>query len=560
MARQEKPIRPRGRMQHLGHSWGMRSPAFPFTPPAAGPKLPQRFRGYATDGPPESPRTSRVRPPVSRNQQPTVALVSLGCPKNLVDSERMLAVLALGGFAVTTDPDGADVAVVNTCAFIDLARAESDQHLDELESLKRHGRLGRVVVAGCMVQRYGRQILRRHPGVDAIVGVADREALADVCRQVLKDAGGAGPGRHGGSAHRKARDGRHGSKGRRGDAGASPDPIVCVGMHLATPPDDRERLRLTPRHYAYLRVSEGCDNRCAYCAIPEIRGPLRSKPPELILAEAHELVADGAQELILIGQDTTAYGRDFAPGVAPDAKPWTLGRLVATLREEVSATWIRLMYAHPASFADDVIEQLAAGLPVVPYVDLPLQHANDAILASMGRRVGRAEIERLIARLRQAAPGVAIRTSFIVGYPGETDEQFEELAEFVRKVRFDQVGVFVYSAETGTRAADLPDPVPHDVARRRWERLMELAEGLGHEAALERRGQALAVLVDGADASGRLIARHAGQAPEVDSVTLLPPGAAEVGRMVTVRVTGAEGYDLVAEVVPGRSAGRTTNG
>ena len=440
---------------------------------------------------------------------PIAALVSLGCPKNLIDSERMLAGLALAGFVITTDPDGADVAIVNTCAFIDLARAESDHHLDALEALKRGGRLGRIVVAGCMAQRYGRQTLRRHPGVDAVVGIGDRDALADVCRTVLR--------------------------------GRKPAPVIRVGPPPAAPPDDRERLRLTPRHYAYLRLGDGCDNRCAYCAIPEIRGPLRSKPPEQILAEAGELAADGTKELVLIGQDTTAYGRDFAGGA------WTLGRLLGELRRRVRLPWIRLMYTHPASFGNDVIEQLAAGPPLVPYVDLPLQHASDAILASMGRRAGRAKIENLIERLRRAVPGIALRTSFIVGYPGETEEQFDELLAFAEKVRFDHVGVFVYSPEEGTRAAGLPGQVPAEVGRRRWERLMQQAEAMACEAARQRIGQSLEVLVDGPDETGRRVARHAGQAPDVDSVVLLKTGTAEAGRFARVRIVGSEGYDLVGE-------------
>ena len=450
----------------------------------------------------------------------------------------MLAGLALGGFAVTGDADGADVAVVNSCAFIDLARTESDQHLDHLESLKAAGRLRRIVVAGCMAQRYGRRVLARHPQVDAVVGLADRDALAEVCRGLLGPKGG--------------------------------QPVVRVGPHAAHPPDDRERLRLTPRHYAYLRISEGCDNRCAYCAIPEIRGPLRSKPPEQVLAEAEELVRDGAKELILIGQDTTAYGRDFdlsrggqscpprdtsdigarQAGLPAARNPlWSLGRLLRECRERVRMPWLRLMYTHPASFSEDVIAELAAGPPLVPYVDLPLQHSSDRLLASMGRRVDHAAIEDLIGRLRAAVPGLAIRTSFIVGYPGETDTEFGELVAFVEKVRFDHVGVFVYSPEPGTRAADLPGRVEPEVARRRWDHLMAAAERLAHEAARQRTGETLAVLVDGRDESGRLVARHAGQAPDVDSVVLLAPGTAAVGQMARVRIIGTEGYDLVGEVI-----------
>jgi ribosomal protein S12 methylthiotransferase len=496
----------------------------------------------------------------------------------------MLAGLALDGFLVTTDPDGADVAVVNTCAFIDLARAESDQHLDELEALKRAGRLRRLVVAGCMAQRCGREVLRRHPLVDGVVGVSERDALPQVCRSVLASTAceQAVPPRaekHRPAAARTGRasaGARNARPGKPAVARKSQGPaaaMVRVSAPLPAPPDDRERLRLTPHHYAYLRISEGCDNRCAYCAIPAIRGPLRSKPPDLVLAEAEELAADGARELILIGQDTTAYGHDFdktrsGVGLArrgrsiadcglriadlKKGRGGSLARLLSEMRERLHVPWLRLMYTHPASFTGEVIRELAAGPPLVPYVDLPLQHISDPILASMGRRVRRRRIEDLIGGLRRAVPGIALRTSFIVGYPGETDKRFEELAGFVEKVRFDHVGVFVYSPEPGTRAAGLPDQVPAAVARQRWDRLMASAERLAHEAARQRIGQTLTVLVDGADESGRLVARHAGQAPEVDSVVLLPAGAAEVGAFADVRVTGAEGYDLVAEVISHR--------
>ncbi len=452
---------------------------------------------------------------------PTVAFVSLGCPKNLVDSERMLAGLALGGFALTDDPDGADLAVVNTCAFIDLARAEADAEIDALEALKEAGRLRAVVVAGCLAQRQAARLLDRHSEVDAVVGLADRDRMAELCLQALARAAGA-------------------------------PPIVAVDELPPFPPEDRERLRLTPRHYAYLRISEGCDNRCAYCAIPSIRGPLRSKPAEQVLAEAKELVADGARELILIGQDTTAYGRDLADG-------WTLARLLKALAKRSGAEWLRLLYTHPASFSKDVLDVLARGLPLVPYVDLPLQHVSDAILRGMGRRTTRAEIETLLDRLRGRVPRVALRTSFIVGYPGETEADVAALVAFVEKVRFDHVGVFVYSREPGTRAAELPDQVPAEVRRTRWERLMRRAEALAVDAAAAQVGREMDVLVDGPSAeAGRLDARHAGQAPEVDSVVLLDAGAAAVGARARVRITDHQGRDLVGEVIETEGPGEAT--
>jgi len=453
---------------------------------------------------------------------PAVTLISLGCPKNLVDSERMLAGLALAGFAITPDADGADVALVNTCGFIDLARAESDAHIDHLEGLKGRGHLGAIVVAGCMAQRLGTEVASRHPRVDAVVGLEARDRLAEVCRQVL-------PPRAIQAERRRAKP--------------ADGPLILVGPLPAGMPDDRERLRLTPRHFAYLRITEGCDNRCTYCAIPAIRGPLRSKPPEDVLAEARELVADGAKELILIGQDTTAYGRDV-----PKAG-WSLAALLQRLREEVDAPWFRLMYTHPASFGQEIVAQLAAGLPLVPYVDLPLQHASTRMLEAMGRRVDATGIERLLTDLRAAVPDVAIRTSFIVGFPGETEADVEALVALVRKVGFDHVGVFVYSPEAGTPAAALPDRVSRETARRRWDRVMQAAAEVAHERTRRCVGRTLTVLVDGPDAEGNLVARHGGQAPEVDSAVRLPAGTAETGEFFTVRVTGADGYDLLAEPV-----------
>jgi ribosomal protein S12 methylthiotransferase len=461
---------------------------------------------------------------MSDDDLPSVTLVSLGCPKNLVDSERMLAGLALAGFAVTPDADGADLAVVNTCGFIDLARAESDEHIDRLEGLKRARRLGRIVVAGCMAQRLARKIVERHPDVDAVVGLSGRDRLAEVCRDLLARPSGK---------RRRRRRGR-----RRKER---PECLVRVDEVPVAVPADRERLRLTPRHYAYLRITEGCDNRCAYCAIPDIRGPLRSKPPDDVVAEAEELVADGARELVLIGQDTTAYGRD------DPARGWSLAGLLARLRKQGGADWLRLMYTHPASFSPAVIEQLAEGLPLVPYVDLPLQHVRTPLLEAMGRRVTREDIESLLAALRRAVPEISIRTSFIVGFPGETEADVAALVDFVRKVRFDHAGVFVYSSEAATPAAALPGQVPREAARERWDRVMQAAADVARDKARQRVGERLTVLVDVAEADGRLVARHAGQAPEVDSAVLLPAGAAATGEFVTVRVTGTEGYDLTAE-------------
>ncbi|MDP6379709.1 MAG: 30S ribosomal protein S12 methylthiotransferase RimO [Phycisphaerae bacterium] len=458
---------------------------------------------------------------------PTLAWIHLGCPKNLIDSERMLAEAGLEGFVITGEPEGADVAVVNTCSFIDIAREEATAIIGELLSAKSAGRLGAVVVAGCLAQRYGARLLKELPGIDAVVGLGARGRIAEVCRRVLT-----------------------------GDA----EPIVDVPP-VGEMPADGTRVRLTPRHYAYLRISEGCDNRCSYCTIPDIRGPFRSKGPEEIIAEAEELVADGAREIILIGQDTTSYGRDIGGD-------WTLARLVARLEEVPGLVWLRLLYTHPASFGEDLIEAFAAGGRFVPYVDLPLQHVSERILGSMGRRVDRAGIERLIEGLRRRVEGLALRTSFIVGYPGETEAEFAELLEFVRREEFDRLGSFAYSAEEGTRAAALEGQLDAETKARRRDELMRLAAGISRRKNEALVGRQLVVVIDGPGAGpkGQAVARHAGLAPEIDGVVFVKGSEAEAGEFLTVRVAAADDYDIEAEAVDepcgaqGAPAGKTVRG
>ena len=428
-----------------------------------------------------------------------VALVSLGCPKNLVDSEKMLADLAESGCVVGAAMDEADVIVVNTCGFISSARQESLAAIAEAVEQKRRGPAKRVVVAGCLVQREARGLYKLAPGIDAIIGVNSRRDVLAAVR---------------GRTH-----------------------VTKVAPYAAGIYSDAGRFRLTPRHTAYLRISEGCSQKCSFCTIPAIRGPFRSKQPRDVLAEARELVADGAVELNIIGQDTTAYGTDFPRG--PD-----LASLLRKLDRLDGLEWIRLMYTYPKRFTGALIDALGDCGHVVPYVDLPLQHVSDRILRRMGRGMSRRSVEKLLARLRRRMKGLVLRTTFIVGFPGETDAEFQELLTFVRAFRFEAMGVFEFSAEAGTRAAAMTGQVPDDVKAERAKALMLAQRELAWAANRQMVGRQVTVLVDRTDAEGRCVGRYYGQAPDVDSVCYIIR-ACEVGKFVPVEVSGWDGYDLV---------------
>jgi len=433
-----------------------------------------------------------------------VGLISLGCPKALVDSERMMALLAEAGCVVGADPSDADVVVINTCAFIRPATEESLAAVREAVAWKRGGRVRRVVVAGCLPQRLGPAVPERLPGVDAVVGVFDRPAIVEAV------------------------------------TGAA-SPFVRVGRAGGPCPDDRGRFRLTPRHTAYLRISEGCSAGCTFCTIPSIRGPMRSKPPEAVLAEAAELVADGAVELNLIAQDTTGYGADL-PGAGG------LAELLRRLDRLEGLRRLRLMYAHPATLAEETIAAMAECPRVVAYLDLPLQHVSDRVLSAMGRRYDRARIDAVLDDLLRRMPGIALRTTFIVGFPAESRADFDALHAFVRARRFDAVGVFTYWPEPGTPAARLGGQVAEKTRRRRRDRLMRTQQEIAFDAAEAMIGSDVEVLVDGVDPYGRTIGRHPGQAPDVDGLCILSDPAPP-GRIVTACVVAADGYDLIVQPV-----------
>jgi ribosomal protein S12 methylthiotransferase len=450
---------------------------------------------------------------MSHPDKGTFAFVSLGCPKNLVDSERMLGRLAQDGYTLTPEADGADVVVVNTCGFIEPARQESLGVIREMLELKRQGRVGAVVVAGCLAERKKDDLLREVPDVDRIVGVFGREEIAQVLDRTL---------------YQRGRDEQRSL--------FRPAPVRAL--------DDTARLRITPRHYAYLKISEGCDRLCTFCAIPSMRGKHVTKPVEEVLREARELAADGVRELIVVAQDTTYYGLDLYGRVR-------LAELLRELDGVDGIEWIRVLYAYPIHFTDELIETLASARKVVPYLDLPLQHVNDRMLRRMQRRVDRAATEELLAKLRRSVPGLVLRTTFIVGFPGETEAEFEELHDFVRTARFERVGVFPYSLEPGTPAARLADHLPEEVKAERRDRLMEAQQEVAFAWARAQVGKEIEAIVDGADPEvpGHVLARGHADAPDIDGTVRLKGKDLHAGDLVRARVTGADGYDLMARAL-----------
>jgi ribosomal protein S12 methylthiotransferase len=443
----------------------------------------------------------------------TLAFVSLGCPKNLVDSERMLGRLCQAGYALTPEADGADVVVVNTCGFIEPARQESLGVIREMLALKKQGKVGAVVVAGCLAERKGDALLQEVPEVDHIVGVFGREDIVEVVDR---------------STYRRRRDEQRSL--------FRPAPVKAF--------DDTARLRITPRHYAYLKISEGCDRLCTFCAIPGMRGKHVTKPVEEVVREANELAADGVRELIVVAQDTTYYGLDLYGEVR-------FAELLGELEKVEGVEWVRILYAYPAYFTDALLETLGRSKKVVPYLDMPLQHINDRMLRRMQRRVNRAQTEELLGKLRQAVPGLALRTTFIVGFPGETDAEFEELCGFVQQTRFERAGVFTYSLEPGTPAERLPDHLGEEVKQERRGRLMEIQQEIAFAHARAQVGKEIEMIVDGPDPDvpGHVLARTHADAPDIDCVVRLKGKNLAPGNLVRGRVTGADGYDLMARAI-----------
>ena len=484
-----------------------------------------------------SKRPSKAAPARTAPEVQSIAFVSLGCPKNLVDSEKMLGLLAEDGIAITADHDEADAIIINTCGFLEASKTESIEVIREaIESklaAQSDGRKKRVIVAGCLVQRHKAQLLEAVPEVDALVGVFDRENIVKAVRggayEHLPEAG-----RDLGSFHAVT---SFISKPTKADIGK--------GYRES----DRTRLRLTPRHYAYLRISEGCNQGCTFCTIPSIRGRMRSKPLKDILSEAEELIADGAFELNLIGQDTTSYGEDIGFNAAGEGLVGML-RGLDKMAAKNGHPWIRLMYAYPSCFTDDMIKALADCTNVLKYIDMPLQHINDEVLFAMRRKVTRKQTETLLGKLRKWVPGITLRTTFISGFPGESEAQHRELLKFVQDFGFENVGIFEFSPEPGTPAGrqHAENPVAPEVSAARKEEIMLAQQKivLAKNAALV--GKTMKVLVDDSNSKKKTAsARHTGQAPDIDGTGLLKKCTASPGELLTVKITDFNYYDLVAE-------------
>jgi ribosomal protein S12 methylthiotransferase len=441
----------------------------------------------------------------------TFAFITLGCPKNLVDSERMLGKLAQDGYALVPEADGADVVVVNTCGFIEPARQESLAVIREMLHLKEQGRVGAVVVAGCLAERKKDALLEEVPGVDHIVGVFGREEIAQVVDRAL-------------------------SQRREQRSLFRPAPVRAL--------EDTARLRITPRHYAYLKISEGCDRLCTFCAIPGMRGKHVTKPMEEVLREARELAADGVRELIIVAQDTTYYGMDLYGQVR-------LAELLRELDRVDGLEWIRILYAYPIHFTEELIATLVETKKILPYLDMPLQHINDRVLRRMQRRVNRSAIEELLSRFRSAIPALVLRTTFIVGFPGETEAEYHELAEFVQAARFERLGVFPYSFEPGTPATRLEGHLPEPVKEQRRDHLMRLQQAIALKWSQAQIGKQLEVIVDGPDPEvpNHVLARGHADAPEIDCAIRVKGKNLRPGDLVNVKITAADGYDLVGRAL-----------
>ncbi len=462
-------------------------------------------------------------------------MVSLGCPKNLVDSEVMLGLAQEQGHQLTRDAADAEVLIVNTCAFIDKAKQESIDTILEMAELKKTGACKRLVVTGCMAERYRNELRAQIPEIDAVLGTGE-------VPEIVNALGGSRDQDPAGRVIPLLR-----SNGEPiGSRDQSPEPRdVPTYLYDASTP----RLLATPRHYAYVKIAEGCDYKCAFCIIPTLRGKYRSRSHESIVTEAQRLAGQGVKELLLISQDTTFYGIDRGERGA-------LARLLRALNRVDGLEWIRMLYLYPTTITDDVLDAMAESDKVCKYVDLPLQHASDRVLKRMKRPGTRAGYERLLERIRARVPGVTLRTTFIVGFPGETTDDHAELESFVEAVRFDHIGVFTYSHEEGTSAHGLDDDVPAGIKRRRQAGVMRLQRRIVQNAQRSRIGRRVRVLVDGPAAEHDLVLRGRleGQAPDIDPQVYLTdcdPSALSAGQFIQAEIVASRAYDLVVRPLSG---------
>ena len=444
-----------------------------------------------------------------------ILFISLGCDKNLVDSEVMLGILAKDGHQMVDDETMADVIIINTSCFIHDAKEESIQNILEMADLKKTGRLKALIVTGCLAQRYKEEIIQEIPEVDAVLGTTSYEEIAHVIDGVLSD-----------------------SPMERGDVRLTMKDVDYL------PVTDTHRMVTTGGHFAYLKIAEGCDKHCTYCIIPKVRGDFRSVPMEHLLEEAQNLVDGGVKELILVAQETTMYGTDLYGEKR-------LPQLLRALCKISGLRWIRILYCYPEEITDELIQVIKEEPKICHYLDLPIQHASDGILKRMGRRTSRAQLIETIEKLRREIPDIALRTTLITGFPGETQEQHEELMDFVDQMEFDRLGVFTYSPEEDTPAASMPDQIPEEVKEERQAELMELQQDIVFDQAEDRIGEELLVMIEGKVADeNAYVGRTYRDAPNVDGLIFVNTSEELMsGDFAKVKVTGAADYDLIGELL-----------
>jgi ribosomal protein S12 methylthiotransferase len=466
-------------------------------------------------------------------QKPKVGMISLGCAKNLVDAEIMLGSVLQRGMEIVADADAADVLIINTCAFIDSAKEESVEAI--LEAHQRRGLTNRpgqkLIVSGCMSQRFARELRKELPEVDAFIGLDQVPALGEIIEKLLSKRRTPNAERPTSNTEAESED---------------------IGVDFVTPrpqyiPDyDTPRFRLTPAHSAYVKIAEGCNHPCSFCVIPQMRGRHRSRKPSSVLAEIRGLVGEGVREINLISQDTTYYGMDLWPNKAGPRQPVdsscgpNLSSLLRAIQEVEGDFWVRLLYTHPAHWSDELIATIAECDKVAPYIDIPLQHIDGEMLQRMCRQTSRKHIEDLIVKLRSGIPGVTLRTTFIVGFPGETEARFQSLLDFITSARFERLGIFKYSREERSRAAGMPNQIPTATKNARYRRAMSIQREIAHEIARAQIGRRLKLLVD-----QPYIARTEGDAPEVDTRVILDEPA-PVGEFISRKIIATRGYDLIA--------------
>jgi ribosomal protein S12 methylthiotransferase len=483
---------------------------------ATAPALSDRRMGVL----PANPSPMRTTHPPLQPYRTKVGMISLGCAKNLVDAEIMLGSVMRSGMKITSRAEDADVLVVNTCAFIDSAKEESIEAI--LEAHQQRGLNKRpnqkLIVSGCMSQRFASDLRQLLPEVDAFIGLDQVSDLGEIVQKILREESGDG------------------------DA----DLEFSRSRPTYIPDYDTPRFRLTPAHFAYVKIAEGCNHPCSFCVIPQMRGRHRSRPPESVLTEIRGLVSEGVREINLISQDTTYYGMDLWRDKAGPRQPVdssrgpTLAALLREIQKIEGEFWVRLLYTHPAHWSDELIETIAESDKVARYIDIPLQHIDESMLGRMRRETSRAHVEKVVDKLRAGIPGVALRSTFIVGFPGETETEFETLLDFIKRTRFERLGIFKYSREEGSRAAKMPNQIPARVKNARYRIAMSIQQQIAHDIAREKVGNEIKLLVD-----QPYVARSEADAPEVDARVILSK-TAPVGEFIWRKIIGSRGYDLLA--------------